>query len=48
MEIKRLMIDTNIYIEYLKGNEDIKNILDFADIVAFSVISIGEIFAGFI
>jgi tRNA(fMet)-specific endonuclease VapC len=47
MEIKRLMIDTNIYIEYLKGNEDIKNILDFADIVAFSVISIGEIFAGF-
>jgi tRNA(fMet)-specific endonuclease VapC len=47
MEIKRLMIDTSIYIEYLRGNKDIKNILDFTDIISFSVISIGEIFAGF-
>ena len=47
MEIKRLMIDTNIYIEYLRGNEEVKDILDFADIVAFSVISVGEIFTGF-
>jgi len=41
------MIDTNIYIEYLRGNEEVKDILDFADIVAFSVISVGEIFTGF-
>ena len=41
------MIDTSIYIEYLRGNKDIKNILDFTDIISFSVISIGEIFAGF-
>jgi predicted nucleic acid-binding protein len=41
------MIDTNIYIEYLRGNESIKNILDFAEIVAFSVISVGEIITGF-
>ena len=47
MEIKRLMIDTSIYIEYLRGNKDIKNILDFTDIISFSVVSIGEIFAGF-
>jgi tRNA(fMet)-specific endonuclease VapC len=47
MEIKRLMIDTNIYIEYLRGNEEVKDMLDFADIVAFSVISVGEIFTGF-
>ncbi|MBM3701245.1 MAG: type II toxin-antitoxin system VapC family toxin [Actinobacteria bacterium] len=47
MEIKRLMIDTNIYIEYLRGNEQVKDILDFADIVAFGVISVGEIFTGF-
>ena len=47
MEIKRVLIDTNIYIEFLRGNENINNILSSADFIAFSVISIGEILAGF-
>jgi len=47
MEIKRLLIDTNIYIEFLRGDENINNILSSADLIAFSVISIAEILAGF-
>jgi len=47
MEIKRVLIDTNIYIEFLRGDENINNILSSADFIAFSVISIGEILAGF-
>jgi tRNA(fMet)-specific endonuclease VapC len=40
-------ISTNIYIEFLRGDENINNILSSADFIAFSVISIGEILAGF-
>ena len=47
MEIKRVLIDTNIYIEFLRGDENISNILSSADLIAFSVISIGEILSGF-
>jgi tRNA(fMet)-specific endonuclease VapC len=47
MEIKRVLIDTNIYIEFLRGNEDFINIFNTADIIAFSVISVGELLAGF-
>ena len=47
MEIKRVLIDTNIYIEFLRGDENINNILSSADLIAFSVISIGEMLAGF-
>lgn len=47
MEIKRVLIDTNIYIEFLRGDENINNILNSADLIAFSVVSIGEILAGF-
>jgi tRNA(fMet)-specific endonuclease VapC len=47
MEVKRLMIDTNIYIEYLRGNTAIRDILDFTEILAFSVVSVGEILTGF-
>jgi len=47
MEIKRVLIDTNIYIEFLRGDENINNILSSADFIAFSVISIGEMLAGF-
>ena len=47
MEIKRLLVDTDIYIEFLRGDENINNILSSADFIAFSVISVGEILAGF-
>ncbi|MBU4449821.1 MAG: type II toxin-antitoxin system VapC family toxin [Actinobacteria bacterium] len=45
--MKRVLIDTNIYIEFLRGDENINNILSSADFIAFSVISIGEILTGF-
>ena len=47
MEIKRVLVDTDIYIEFLRGDENTNNILSSADFIAFSVISIGEILAGF-
>ncbi|GAI10514.1 unnamed protein product, partial [marine sediment metagenome] len=47
MEIKRVLIDTNIYIEFMRGNEEIAKTLQTAEIIAFSVISIAELLAGF-
>jgi len=47
MEIKRVLVDTDIYIEFLRGDENTNNILSSADFIAFSVISVGEILAGF-
>ena len=47
MEIKRVLIDTNIYIEFLRGNKDFINIFNSADMIAFSVVSVGELLAGF-
>jgi tRNA(fMet)-specific endonuclease VapC len=47
MEIKRVLIDTNIYIEFMKGNEEIVKTLQSAEIISFSVISIAELLTGF-
>ena len=47
MEIKRVLIDTNIYIEFLRGNMDFINIFNSADMIVFSVVSVGELLAGF-
>ncbi len=47
MEIKRVLIDTNIYIEFMRGNREIAQILQKTEIIAFSVISIAELLAGF-
>ena len=47
MEIKRVLIDTNIYSELLRGNRSVANLLKKPDIVAFSVISIAELLSGF-
>jgi len=47
MEIKRVLVDTDIYIEFLKGDKNVNNILSSADFIAFSVISVGEILSGF-
>lgn len=47
MEIKRVLIDTNIYIEFMRGNEEIIKTLQSAEIISFSVISIAELLAGF-
>jgi len=45
--MKRYLIDTNIYSYALKGDEEIIKILRKTDEIGFSVISIGELLAGF-
>ena len=45
--MKRVLIDTNIYIELMSGNKEIAEILKSSEIIAFSVISIAELLAGF-
>ncbi len=47
MELKRIIIDTNIYSELLRGREDIIDLLREPEIIAISVITIGELLAGF-
>ena len=47
MEIKRVLIDTNIYSELLRGNKFVSDLLKKPDIIAFSVISIAELLSGF-
>ena len=47
MEIKRVLIDTNIYSELLRGNKSVADLLKKPDIIAFSVISIAELLSGF-
>ncbi len=47
MEIKRVLIDTNIYSELLRGNKFVADLLKKPDIIAFSVISIAELLSGF-
>ncbi len=45
--MKRYLIDTNIYSYALKGDEGVIKILRETDEIGFSVISIGELLAGF-
>ena len=47
MEIKRVLIDTNIYSELLRGNQPVADLLKEPEIIAFSVISIAELLSGF-
>ena len=47
MEIKRVLIDTNIYSELLRGNQSVADLLKEPEIIAFSVISIAELLSGF-
>ena len=47
MGMRRLLIDTNIYSYALKGDAGVIEILREADEIGFSVISIGELLAGF-
>ena len=47
MEIKRVLIDTNIYSELLRGSQSVADLLKEPEIIAFSVISIAELLSGF-
>ncbi|MCK5567158.1 MAG: type II toxin-antitoxin system VapC family toxin [Actinomycetia bacterium] len=45
--MKRVLIDTNIYSELLRGNQFVADLLKKPEIIAFSVISIAELLTGF-
>ncbi len=45
--MRRLLIDTNIYSHALRGDKDVVEILRRADEIGISVVSIGELLAGF-
>ncbi len=45
--MKRVLIDTNIYVEAMFGNPEIIRKLQKVDMIGLSAISIGELLAGF-
>ncbi|MEA3467310.1 MAG: type II toxin-antitoxin system VapC family toxin [Thermodesulfobacteriota bacterium] len=45
--MNKILIDTNIYSESLRGNPDIVNVLRHVSHIGISAISIGELFSGF-
>ena len=47
MEVSKILIDTNIYSEFLKGNNKTIYILKHVDVIGISVISIGELLSDF-
>jgi tRNA(fMet)-specific endonuclease VapC len=47
MVIRRALIDTNIYSLAMRGDEEVIHRLQHLDEIAFAVISIGELLAGF-
>lgn len=47
MGLKRVLLDTNIYSELLRGKQPFIDLLKEPEIIAISVISIGELRAGF-
>ncbi|MFQ5628151.1 MAG: type II toxin-antitoxin system VapC family toxin [bacterium] len=44
--MKRILIDTNIYIEAMRGNEEIVEKLRIVNTIGISAISVGELLAG--
>jgi tRNA(fMet)-specific endonuclease VapC len=47
MGMNRLLIDTNIYSDALRGKKDVVLNLRKAELIGISTISIGELFSGF-
>ena len=47
MELNKILIDTNIYSEFMRGDKRVKDILSEAQLIGISVISIGELLSGF-
>ncbi len=45
--MKRILIDTNIYSYALRGDQAVISILQKAEVIGLSSISIGELFSGF-
>jgi tRNA(fMet)-specific endonuclease VapC len=47
VDVKKVLIDTNIYSLAMRGEALIVNTLRKIDVIGFSVISIGELYSGF-
>jgi tRNA(fMet)-specific endonuclease VapC len=45
--MKRILIDTNIYSYALRGDQAVIQILQKADVIGLSIISVGELISGF-
>lgn len=45
--MKKILLDTNAYVRFLRGDEKVMTYLAQADSVCMSVIVLGELFAGF-
>ncbi len=45
--MKTILLDTNAYSNYLRGNEEVLSVLSGANIVYLSVIVLGELYTGF-
>ncbi len=45
--MKKILLDTNAYTHYLRGDEHILTTLDKAETVYFSIFVLGELYAGF-
>ncbi len=45
--MKKILLDTNAYVKYLMGDENVLNLLSKADIVYLSIFVLGELYAGF-
>jgi tRNA(fMet)-specific endonuclease VapC len=45
--MSKILIDTNIYSEFLRGDSRVKYILNEVQMIGISVISIGELLSGF-
>lgn len=47
MEMRKTLIDTNIYSNAMRGDSDITGILKKMDEIGISVITVGELLSGF-
>ena len=47
MDMRRILIDTNIYSHAFRGDDDVVEVLRKVEEIGFSVISIGELLSGF-
>lgn len=45
--MNRILIDTNIYSHALRGNKEVAAVLQQANIIGISAVSIGELYSGF-
>ena len=45
--MKKILLDTNAYVRFLRGDEKVMGYLAQADTVHMSVVVLGELFAGF-